>query len=140
MTKTISRSELVSRRGELLAELFLQELQPEFIARALANFGYDFFVGFRNPRGGNNVIAIEIKATENVLNGSFSVTKKLYGRWANSNIPVLLLVVNVKENRLFYHWPSSEVASGSQAKVSMSIRLTEIDDAKKAELKDRLTA
>jgi hypothetical protein len=106
----------------------------------LANFGYDFFVGFRNPRGGNNVIAIEIKATENVLNGSFSVTKKLYGRWANSNIPVLLLVVNVKENRLFYHWPSSEVASGSQAKVSMSIRLTEIDDAKKAELKDRLTA
>ena len=55
---------MIARRAELLAELFLQELQPLFVAQSTGESGYDFFVGFRNPKGGVNNILVEVKSTE----------------------------------------------------------------------------
>ena len=110
------KAELLGRRGELLAELFLQELGAEFVARPTADLGYDFFVGFNNSDGGVDIAAVEVKATERPVQHRYPVQKRLFQRLANSNIPVLLLVVNVKDNRLFYALPSSyEPGEGSDA-------------------------
>jgi Domain of unknown function (DUF4365) len=138
MTETRSRSELVGRRGELFVELFLQDLKPEFVARPTTDFGYDFFVGFRNPRGGINIIAVEVKSTEQSILDRFPVQQNLYARWANSNIPVLFIVANVKENKLFYHWPSPDAFLESQESNLIKIQLTEIDENNKEELRSRL--
>src|ERR1700728_1089139 len=98
MSESKSPHEYVARRGALLAELFLEDLKPEFVARTTGDVGYDFLVGFRNLRGGINNIAVEVKATERLVQNRFPLRRKLYQRFAYSNIPVLFIVVDVKDN------------------------------------------
>jgi Domain of unknown function (DUF4365) len=138
MSETKSHPEYVGRRGELLAELFLQDLKPEFVARATGDVGYDFLVGFRNLRGGVNSIAVEIKATERLVQNRFPLRRKQYRRFAYSNIPVLFIVVDVKDNRFFYAWISSDDAVASSESNVVMIRLTEIDESTKEELRKQL--
>ncbi len=138
MNQTRSKNEIVGRRAELLAELFLQELEPEFVARPSADFEYDFLVGFRNPRGGINNIAIEVKSTEQLARKQYSVSRRKYVRWAYSNIPILLLIVDVKENRFYYAWASPEVSSNTGDSETLRVELTEITDSTKADLLKKL--
>jgi hypothetical protein len=135
MNKTRSRNEAVGRRGELLAELFLQELEPEFVARSTPDFAYDFLVGFRNPRGGINNVAVEVRATERLAGKQYPVSRRKYVSWAYSNIPVILLIIDVKRNRYYYASPSPEVSGDSE---TLRVDLTEITDSTKAELRKRL--
>jgi hypothetical protein len=129
---------MVGRRGELLAELLLQEFGPAFVARPTADLGYDFFVGFPNSKGGINIAAVEVKSTEQPVKGRFPIPKRLYRRLANSNVPVLLLVVDVKQNRLFYALQKPDVSDGGNEANKMLVDLTEIDDKEKAELRSQL--
>jgi len=145
MSESKSRSLYVERRGELLTELFLQDLNPEFVARATGDVGYDFLVGVRNSRGGVNNISVVVRTTERLVQNRFSLRREQYKRFAYSNIPVLLIVVDVKHNRFFYSWISSKDAVASkdavvafESKVVM-IRLTEVDDSTKEELREQLT-
>jgi hypothetical protein len=131
-------NEIVARRAELLAELFLQELEPEFVARPSTDFGYDFLVGFRNPRDGINNVAIEVKSTEQLAGKQYPISRRLYDRWAHSNIPILLLIVNVKENRYYYTWASPEVSRSAGDSKTLRVDLTEITDSTKAELLEKL--
>jgi Domain of unknown function (DUF4365) len=131
-------NEIVARRAELLAELFLQELKPEFVARSSADLGYDFLVGFRNPRDGINNVAVEVKSTEQPAGKQYPISRRLYDRWAYSNIPVLLLIIDVKENRYYYTWASPEVSSSAGDSKTLRVELTEITDSTKAELLEKL--
>jgi hypothetical protein len=128
MNKTRPHPELIARRAELLAELFLQDLEPEFVARPTEDFGYDFFAGFRNPRGGVNIVAIEVKSIERPTSGFIKIKRTAYTRWVNSNIPVLVLVVNVKENDYHVAWPDPEVLKQDQESNVVKVPLTKIDD------------
>jgi hypothetical protein len=136
--KDRAKSEMLGRRGELLAELFLQELGAEFVARPTADLGYDFFVGFNNSDGGLNIAAVEVKTTDRPVHPHYPVQKRLFRRLANSNIPVLLLVVNVKENRLFYALPASDPLVDDSGANTISIPLTPVDETTKHELRDLL--
>jgi hypothetical protein len=139
MNSTRSKNnEIVARRAELLAELFLQELEPEFVAKSSADFGYDFLVGFRNPRDGINNVAVEVKSTEQLAGKRYPISRQLYDRWAYSNIPVLLLIVDVKENQYYYAWASPEVSRSAGDSKTLRVDLTEITDSTKAELLERL--
>ena len=138
MSETKSRPEYVGRRGELLTELFLQDLKPEFVARTTGDVGYDFLVGFRNLRGGVNNIAVEVRATEHLSQNRFPLRTKQYQRFAYSNIPVLFIVVDVKDNRFYYTWISSDVAGASPEGNVVMIRLTEIDESTREELRKQL--
>jgi hypothetical protein len=133
------KSELLGRRGELLAELFLQELGAEFVARPTAELGYDFFVGFNNPDGGLNIAAVQVKATDRPVQSRFAVQKRLYRRLANSNVPVLLLVVNVKENRLFYALPDAYAPGEEASTNTVQIPMTPVDETTRDELRHLLT-
>jgi hypothetical protein len=138
MNRTRSKNDSVGRRGELLAELFLQELKPEFVARPSDDFVYDFLIGFQNPRGGINNIAVEVKATEQLARKQYSISKRRYVRWAYSNIPILLLVIDVKENRYYYAWASPEVSSNAGDSETIRVDLTEVNDSTKAHLLETL--
>jgi hypothetical protein len=140
MNKLSDRKESIAHRAELLAELFLQDLGPEFVAQPTHDFGYDFFAGFQNPRGGTNIVAIEVKSTEMMKNNFVDIRTSKYKNWANSNIPVLLLVVDVKENEYYFAWPDPEVLNRHQDSQVVRIHLAKIDDKSKGELRDRLAA
>jgi hypothetical protein len=120
-----------------MAELFLQELEPEFISRPTsADVGYDLLVGFTNRKRGINTFAVEVKATERPPAGRFQIMRHTLDRFANSNIPALLLVADVKQNQLYYAWLSARKVSG----VSVSIPLTVLDETAKAELRAQVRA
>ena len=139
MNKTKSREHLVGRRAELMAQLFLEDLEPAFLADTAQEFGFDFLVGFTNPQGGINLTAVEVKSTDQpVVPGHFSILWRLYYRWAHSNIPILLLVIDVKQNRVYFAWPTQDGSNGSTATNTISIRLTEIDEKNKSELREKL--
>jgi Domain of unknown function (DUF4365) len=138
MSVSKSRSEYVARRGALLAELFLEDLEPEFVARTTDDVGYDFLVGFRNSRGGVNNTPVEVKTTEHLVHNRFPLGSVLYKRFAYSNTPVLLIVVDVKNNRFYYAWLSSHDAVTTPASDTVMIPLTEIDERTKEGLRKEL--
>lgn len=128
----------MERRGALLAELLLEDLGAEFVARPTTDLGYDYFVGFSNPDGGVNVAAVQLLATERPVQSRYPVQKRLFRRLANSNIPVLLLVANVKDNQLFYAFPGAHVINGEPDARTVSIPLTAVDETTREELREQL--
>lgn len=138
MTKPMKISSM-GRRSELMAELFLQELEPEFVAQStIPNFEFDFLVGFMNPQGGINTFAVEVKATERELTEGFSVRPKIYALLAHSNIPALLLVIDVKNNVFYYAWPSDN-PEVSQLQDSVQVPIIRVSDETKKELVARMS-
>jgi hypothetical protein len=112
------------RRGELLAEFFLQELNPVFLMGAqydnFRGFDVDFLAGFKNTRGGINIVAVEVKSTDKDVRRNFVVPERVYDFLVNSNVIGMLLVVNVKSNKVYYHFASGE-ASRLQSNVRVSV-------------------
>lgn len=140
MSERSSRADVVERRGELLAELLLEELGAGFVARVPAELGYDFFVGFRNSDGGLNLAAVQVQSTDRPVRSIHPVRQPLYRCLANSNVPVLLLVADVKENQLFYALPGAHPSGGDPDAEMVPIALTPIDDRTKGELRDQLAS
>lgn len=140
MTAKQSQAYMIGRRAELIVELFLQEFNPSFVAKPTTDFGYDFFVGFPNADGGINNYAVEVKATERQVPSRFRMKTSLYERLAYSNIPALLLVVDVKQNRMFYAWLTPEATRSRNEAQTVSIPVTEVDDAAKEKLLNQLTS
>jgi hypothetical protein len=119
----------LQRRSELLAELFLQRLDPASLVRSTADLGYDFLITFKNRMGGTNTFGVEVKGTDSEVAPSLVVDKKLHERLTLSNIPGFLLVADVKRNILFYGWPNRE---------DRRIPLRELDDRTARELRKQL--
>jgi hypothetical protein len=127
-----------ARRGELLAELFLQELGAQFVARSeISDTLFDFFIGFPNKKGGINTFAVEVKSTSRPVNKNYILGEKAYKVLANSNIPTLLLVVDVKENE-FYYWWFGDHANVSKLKHDFRIPVVRMDSQTKRELIERM--
>jgi hypothetical protein len=102
--------ELIGRRAELMAELLLQDLGASFVAKPSHDFGYDFLVGFPTPKGGINLAGVQVKATQNLVRERFPLPVKQYLLLIHSNIPTLLLVVDVKNDRFYYAWPEPQAS------------------------------
>ena len=139
MNNTKSQAEIVARRAELLAELFLQDLGATFVSDPRSATGYDFIVAFPNGKGGTNFSAIEIKATDHPIGHFYPVDKKWYTRLAHSNVPSLLLVVDAKQNLLYHAWlgEGGVKKSNSDAR-TVHVPVVPIDDAVKQQIRERL--
>ena len=101
------RKQMIGRRGDLLAELFLQEFNPAYLARPaddVDGIEYDYFIGFSNPRGGLNTYGVEVQATEHPVRDKYRLDRTAFEKLAFANIPSMLLVIDVKQNELFYSW------------------------------------
>lgn len=126
-----SSANQVGRRGELLAELFLQDLKPAFFLKSQAsNFEFDFLIGFKNVNGGLNAFAIEVKATEKPIRGHFLIGSKPFDRLRHSNIPVILLLVDTKENNIYYT-QLKDHSNPSRLSESVRVPVVLIDTAEK---------
>jgi hypothetical protein len=126
-----------ARRAELLAEVFFQELKPKFVTRPpTPDVGYDLLVGFPNDKSGINTYAVEVKSTEEAVGPRFPIERKAFNRIVHSNVPGMLLVVDVKHNRLYYAWlrPNGE----ARGTATVSIPMIEVTEATKAELRRQL--
>lgn len=138
-TGTADRA-LVGRRGELMAELFLDDLRPAFVARASADMGrdagYDYLVGFPNAAGGINTYAVVVKAAEETR-PTVTVSREVYDQLRNSNLPTLLLAIDVKHNTLSYAWPGDDPVGGRRA--AATLHVTVADETAKRTLRHRLT-
>lgn len=115
MSDQNNRAQFASRRADLLAELFLQQMEPAYLARPDSDFGYDFFVGVPNQSGGVNTFVVEVKATEQEVGEMFGMPRDLHHRLAYSNVSALLLVVDVKHNKIYFGWPSPGDSDGKSA-------------------------
>ena len=121
-----------------MAELLLQEFEPQFVSRPTTqDVGYDLLAGFLNRKGGINTFAVEVKSTERSPGMRFQLLRSTFDRFAHSNIPGLLLVADVKHNRMYYGWLNSKKWSGS---VSVSIPLVELNDETKSQLHAQFAA
>jgi hypothetical protein len=132
-----SHAKITSRRAELLAELFFQDLNPVFVSKPTEEVGYDLLVGFSNEKSGINTFAVDVKAIEEPPSGSvIHISRSAFDRMAHSNVPGLLLVADVKRNRLYYAWLSSKESHGAGNNVAVPI--TELNDQAIAKLKTQL--
>jgi hypothetical protein len=129
---------IANRRAELLAELFLQDLGATFVARPTsADLGYDFLVGFDNARGGLNMAAVEVKGTEKEVKARFPLPWNQLERLVQSNIPALLLVINVKNSGVYWSWlPESAPSAKGTPTAHIPVRLA--DSASRRMLSQRL--
>lgn len=139
MNSSKSHREFVSRRAELLVELFLQDLGATFVSDPRANSGHDFIVAFPNGDGGKNFTAIEVKATDRPVGDTCQLDAKWFKQLAHSNIPSLLLVVDAKQNRLYHAWPGEADLRVTAGVKFIRVPVVPIDEAVKAELRERLS-
>jgi len=94
----------------------------------------DFYVGFRTKKGRLVTIMVEVKATEKPVSGTFH----FHGP-ESSNIPVLILVVDVKANELFFNWASEARGVSSSPRSprrtsTLSIPVRKVTESSKREL------
>ena len=134
-----SNSAILARRGELLAEMFLRDLKPSSLGRPNPDVGFDFLVGFNNSTGRVNTFGVEVKGTEEFESSSYPLEKSAYRRFTASNVPVFLLVVDVKKNRLFFAWPGSSNGNSCEISRRVKIPVIEINDKTRKVLGDKLT-
>jgi hypothetical protein len=104
----------ISRRGELLAQEFLMDLNPTYFASLGSNIALDYIAFFSKENGSPIAIAIEVKATEQEINNAFFLHSRQLERYQHSNIPVLLVVVDVKRNEVFFNWINETSLNGCE--------------------------
>jgi len=142
----MSDATLVTMRALSLAELFLQDCNPLFIAKTeFKEPKLDYFVGFAANNGSLQVCAIDVLANTRRVSQRFSLilSHRRFHRIKGSNIPFLLFIVDVKMNEIFFFWMDdlpSEPASRLKGDLRFEISLTLADDAGKRKLVSRFTA
>jgi hypothetical protein len=138
MSESKSLGEVAERRALLLVELLIQDLKADFISRPDGDLRHDFLVGFSNTKAGTNTFVVQVKATEKpITSGRYSISRDVFDHLAYSNVPALLIVVDVKRNKLYYAWLQHEHTEVRNGTVLVS--LTEIDSRTMAGLRTQLT-
>lgn len=105
----MKKADYIGRRGELIAEMFLQDLGPLNLLHVTDGSPFDYIAGFQARPGRPVMIAIVVKATELPIQGHCPIyaNKATLEAWTHSNLPVLIVVVDVKANEIFYNWAST---------------------------------
>lgn len=112
---TESKTWYIAQRGELLAQEFLVELGAFFVASLeQADIGIDYMAFFEKDKNKIVTIGVEIKATEREVNNKYTMSSSLIRRLQSLNIPVLIIISNVKHNEIFFNWARDLVPPESQ--------------------------
>ncbi len=104
---TAKKSEVwyVSQRGQLLAEQFLLELEPVHVSSLQqSDIGLDYLLFFSRKNGALQALGVEVVPTEREVPGLFTVDSSLMERLAGSNLPALLVVIDVKRSEIYFNW------------------------------------
>jgi hypothetical protein len=120
----------VTKRGELLTKEFLFQIEPDDLIYTgdHADHLFDYMALFLKPDGSPVTIAIAIKTTEEEIEGVYPFKVSDLEKFKNSNIPVLILVIDVKRNKFFLSWaknammPEQKESLNSEQFISVSLR------------------
>ena len=87
----------------------------------------DYMALFSKPNGGLVMIAITVKPTEEEIKGVYPFKVSELEMFKKSNIPVLMLVIDVKRNQYFLNWANNVIIkesanAGSEKSVSVLLR------------------
>jgi hypothetical protein len=106
----------ITKRGELLTKQFLFEIEPEDLIYTgdHADHLFDYMALFLKPDGSPVTIAIAVKATEEEIEGAYPFKVSDLEKFKNSNIPVLILVIDVKRNQYFLNWAKNAIVTGQK--------------------------
>lgn len=106
MSDERSKPWYVNERAELLAKLFLEDLKPQAIARADVLAGIDYLAVFWGDDGGFRIAAVEVKAVQRPIREKyvFLTRKTTAEALKRANVPVLFLVVDSKNSRIYFGW------------------------------------
>ncbi len=140
MSKNASDAQYIARRAELHAQLFLQDIGATFVSVPTADIGYDFVVGFPNNNGGLNFSVIEVKSTERPQPRTYALSPPWFNRLAYTNLPAMLLVIDVKQNHLYCAWPKEVELEKHTVNGRIRVPLFEIDEAMKPSIRAKLAA
>ena len=93
----------ITKRGELLTKQFLFELAPDDLIYTGDHPEplFNYMALFLKPDGSPITIAITVKATEEEIKGVYPFNVSELEKFKKSNIPVLMLVIDVKRNQYF---------------------------------------
>lgn len=127
-----TETNLLVRRATLLAQLFLEDLRPKFVAEAPPDFDLDFIVGFNNNRGGVNLVAVKVKSTER-MQTRFQLKRKTLDLLGNSNVPGIFLMIDVKSNSVLYYLAQPGLAKAEL--LTITVPLTEVDEKQRVYLR-----
>ena len=102
----------IARRGELLAQEFLLELEPCSLSPMQdLDLGIDYMAFFQKADGTIVVTAVEVKATEREIKDRYSYSSAQAKRLLSMNIPVLILVIDVKATTVYFNWIRNAISS-----------------------------
>jgi len=105
MSESRSKAWYVARRGELLVQQLLLDLGASYVSSLQSpDLGLDYLAFFSRDDRLQRAIGVEAKATEREIGGRFSVPASLLRRFEDSNLPILLVVADVKRNELYFAW------------------------------------
>lgn len=100
----------VAQRGELLAESFLLGLEPnELRIMKDSDMGFDYVAFFSKADSAPVLIGVEAKATEREVKGRYPFQLEHLKRLQNSNIPILIVVLDVKRNEIYFNWAQDAI-------------------------------
>jgi hypothetical protein len=130
----------VGDRGELLAQLFLTELNPISVNHGAKDDLFDYTVTFAAPNGVLRLIVVEVKATEKPVKDKYPFRVDVIRRLSTVNVPVLLLVVDVKNNAIYYTWAraAAELLPQDSDKTTFPVPVKRADEHKEELLQEIL--
>ena len=108
MTTKLKEPWYITRRGELLSQELLFQLAPKqaIYTGDDDDSDVDYIALFAKADSGLITIAMTVKPTEEEIKGVYPVKVSELNKLKNSNIPVLILVIDVKRNQYFFNWVS----------------------------------
>ncbi len=97
----------VEERADAMARLFLQDVSAE-LAVPKRDIGVNYLSVFRTEQGTRHVIPVVVLGTEEKISDEYRFPESIQfiDEWKSANVPVLILVANVKQTELFYGWAS----------------------------------
>jgi hypothetical protein len=100
----------VERRGELLAEQFLIDLGADYVSsRRSTDPGLDYVAFFKKNGGMPRVIGVQLERTQREVTGRYRMSAGQIRRLQGSDLPILMIVADVKHNEIHYAWMREEV-------------------------------
>ena len=103
-------SEQIQRRASLLAELFLRELHPFFLAQASYQGNrWDYIATFRTKSNPNYVVTVDVMGTDAPIGSEyiFPAAPHWLRAWNNDRDNLLILVLNVRNDEVAWAWANT---------------------------------
>ena len=134
----LSQKSYVVQRANLMAQEFLLDLGALSVnSLPSADFGLDLIAFFEGSDASVKIVGVNLKATEREIGHTFPFASDDLRALRNSNLPVMLLVVDAKRNELYFAWasgPHSTISVG-QSSIASNVRMQVLDRSRRLQLR-----